>query len=320
MHAQSRIDPRTVAAYESRKTSSETCFAGKHPNDANAGIVNLDCATFPGDSMTAYRRAAETTDLTQRADYRNRLGGLLMKYSDDACTASIGRAANNEAVSNVVLNTLTTAFASASTVVGGDLAKSILSAGAATTSGTRDHVNAEVFRNTVISAISKAITNERNKQSNEIEQKMLRSVAEYNVDMMVRDINRYHQSCSYVKGLELVVQAVDRAELLNVTEQIRRYDVAIAGLREDVAKASAANKDALEKKLNEYIASRAAAVATGEIPVPTASTTATAGQGSTASTGSGTDSAATTPSTANSSPAAPAQPAPAAQPPTPPQP
>lgn len=274
MHAQSRIDPRTVASYQSKRLPTGDCspaFDGKHGGDANSGVVNLDCATFPGTTgTTAYELASTTTDPELRRQFRNRLGGLLMKHADDSCIASLGRAANNEAVSNTVLSTLTTALSAASTVVTGDLAKSILSGSAATTSGARDSINAEIFRNTLISAIAKAINAERDKISTEIDGKLKQSTAEYDVDTMIRDINRYHQACSYVKGLELVTKAVDRSALCNATEQVRRFDLAIDSLAAEQSRPGV-DQEALTRQKTELVQQRASIQATGGCqPIPSA--------------------------------------------------
>ncbi|MEH3123180.1 MAG: hypothetical protein PGN16_14575 [Sphingomonas phyllosphaerae] len=241
MHAQSRIDPRTVASYESSITGKDAkrCFVASYPKDANIGVVNLDCARFPGSSVsgpTAYELAATSADSRQRQEYRNRLGAILLKHSDDVCTASIGRAANNEAGANTLLNSLTTGLAAASTIVMGELAKSILSGAATTTSGVRDHVNAEMFRNTLITAISKAIDEQRKSLSADILAKMDKPTAEYPVDMMIMDINRYHQECSYIRGLQLVTTAVDRSSIVNLTNQLHTYDEKIKFLQGQVDK------------------------------------------------------------------------------------
>jgi hypothetical protein len=263
MHAQSRIDPRTVAIYDN---VTKGCFSARAHDDANQGAIDLDCAKFPENpDKTAYYLAAvgDTQDAAKveqtRVYYRNRLAWMLMKHSDDACIASLGRATNNEAVSNIVLELLTTATAAASTVVSGNTAKSILSATAATASGTRDHINAEVFRNTLVSAITKAITADRNRIASEIQLDLARPSAEYDVDRMIREVNRYHQACSYFNGLQLVVQAVDRSTP-NQADRLKALDDAIKTLQDQMAKAGAQSEGS-KNQLDQLIQFRAATAA-----------------------------------------------------------
>lgn len=353
MHAQSRIDPRTVASYDPREASPERrgtvnergevdtlrgCFVSSYDDDANNGAVDLTCARFPGtpsDGPTAYalatnyplpyswartpeetlrnpnpatpaapariapapptpppaRRAASRRRATkpaaapaptapaapavaavdpveaERRLYRNRLGGLLMKHSDDNCTASLGRAANNEAVTNATLNVLTTGLASVASIVTGQEAQRILSGGAAITSGTRDHVNAAVFRNVLVSAVSRAIGDERRTMARGINEGMGRPVAEYDADRMIRDINAYHQSCSFIRGLELVVRAVDRTAISDRSEQIRRYDEAIFFLETRLKDASAEDAAGLRTQRNALIEARNRLLVSADLPV-----------------------------------------------------
>ncbi|MGH6781222.1 MAG: hypothetical protein ACREB5_03830 [Sphingomonadaceae bacterium] len=256
MHAQSRVDPRTVAIYSSSALKSQKnggCFSAQPFDDANPGTVNLDCATFPDvpeqDGVSrarAYELAVWGSDAAGQLaigraatipaqHYRNRLAAMLMKHSDDVCIATLGRAANNEAVSNVLLNILTTTLAATSTIVTGDLAKSILSGGATITSGSRDHINADVFRNKITSAVTQAIGNERRKLSDTIDGNLRLSPDDYTTDMMIRDVNRYHQECSYIRGLELVVKSVDR-QSVSKADRVAALDETIGRLSSDIDK------------------------------------------------------------------------------------
>jgi hypothetical protein len=291
MHAQSRIDPRTVASYEPRgatpaagAAANTDCYTARYDGDANAGVVDLTCARFPGDDdgPTAYALATGATLYdpahmplqgepleTARRQFRNRLGAMLMKHSDDVCTASIGRAANNEAVSNAVLNTLTTTLASVASIVTGQEAQRILGAGAAISSGTRDHLNAAIFRNVLVSAVSRAIRDERTGISRSIDEGMTKPITDYNADTMIRDINRYHQSCSFIRGLELVVRAVDRTATSDRTEQIQRYNDAITALDGEIGKVipPATAPPQLVTLRNDLIAARSRLLVSNDLPV-----------------------------------------------------
>jgi hypothetical protein len=334
MHAQSRIDPRTVASYDHRQAhgaaatpAQRGCFISSYDGDSNDGVVDLTCARFPevldDDGPTAYalattyplpyhtpRTARDQTlvaqpiaasvsaaataptatapavppatpadmEESQRRQYRNRLGSLLMKHSDDICIASIGRAANNEAVTNAALNTLTTTLATVASIVTGQEAQRILAGGAAISSGTRDHVNAAVFRNVLVSAVSRAIGDERRTLANRIQEHMTQqTTANYDADTMIRDINVYHQSCSFIRGLELVTRAVDRSAVSDRTEQIARYDQAIAFLDARLKQGglAAAEATALTTQRSELTATRNRLFVANDLPVSPSAPTPT---------------------------------------------
>jgi len=207
----------------------------KIDGDMEAGAINLDCFYFPEDNdksrrqgaKTAYARAAELkTDQYLKADaaaklildnerivLRNRLAEILFKRSTDICSLEMGRLVANEGTANVALTTLDSIFSTTSTIVSGTQAKSILSGLAGVANAGRSTVRAEIYRNTLAPAISRAITNERKKVHDAIEGKLsTKSANDYNVDQMIADINDYHQICSFYRGLTLVNDAIDAAK------------------------------------------------------------------------------------------------------------
>lgn len=273
--AMSRIDPAGIAVYPDgsrlrRSPTSEVQYNIAHncplvqgPGDFRSGAVNLDCFRFPEDwpdemtpsdreqqivaragtmrPLLAYSRAASST-----LD-RNRLTALLMKHSDDVCTIEMGQITSNEATVNTSLSVLTTGFTAAANVVSGELAGAILTGGANLASGSRDHINAHVYRNQFAYAISRAITLERQRQREAIEARYSSNLADFTVDDAIRAANLYHSQCSFYKGLELVLASVENQDNLNRhltaqarqqrSEQIRtevaRLDAALRGRETD---------------------------------------------------------------------------------------
>jgi hypothetical protein len=122
----------------------------------------------------------------------------------------MGALVANEGTTNTALSTLDTIFSTTSTIVTGEQAKSILSGLAGAANATRAHINAEVYRNALATAIARAIENERGKQLTAIRDKLSsQDVGGYTVDQMIRDVNAYHQVCSFYRGISLVNDAVD---------------------------------------------------------------------------------------------------------------
>jgi hypothetical protein len=223
---QSRVDPRTVANYprDDRIEGSGNC-PGELPGDTHGGAINLDCFRFPEDDSTkppAYDRAAgRIHDPGRPSAYllaagstiaRNRLAAILLKHSDDVCTQELGRLTANEAISNTALATVASTLSGIATIVTGEKAKEIFAAGSGLATATRSHVNAHVYRNVLSTAVSRAIHIAREKQRGEIQAQLAKDMAAYNVDLMILEVNAYHQTCSFYRGLTLVLEAVDRTK------------------------------------------------------------------------------------------------------------
>lgn len=207
---QSRVDPRTVANYprDDRIEGSKTCPASLD-GDTHGGAVNLDCFRFPEDDpngITAYELAAD------RPTERNRLAAILIKHADDVCTQELGRLTANEAIANTALAALSSTLSGIATIVTGAHAKEIFAAGAGLSTASRSHVNAHVFRNVLSTAVSRAIHIARDKKRGEILAELTKDSVKYNVDQMIVDANSYHQTCSFYRGLALVLEAVDRTK------------------------------------------------------------------------------------------------------------
>ena len=113
----------------------------------------------------------------------------------------------NESATNASLSIATTALSTVSTIVGGELAKSILSGGAAITSGTQDHINANFYRNQIVQAITRAIDGRRSAILTEIVAKRQLNNDVYSVDEMIRLVNTYYQACSFEHGLQVLLEA-----------------------------------------------------------------------------------------------------------------
>jgi len=199
MSTKARINPNAVALYTGRSPQCPLIagLGGVSRRDA----IDLTCFSLPGQTGIAYSAAA-----ARPAD-RNRLEAALLKHSDDICVLEKGRMVANESATNASLSIATTALSTVSTIVGGELAKSILSGGAAITSGTQDHINANFYRNQIVQAITRAIDGRRSAILTEIVAKRQLNNDVYSVDEMIRLVNTYYQACSFEHGLQVLLEA-----------------------------------------------------------------------------------------------------------------
>lgn len=150
---------------------------------------------------TAYRLA------TVSAYYRNRLEGALLTHADMICEQEKGYIFANEASVGTIFDVLASGFSAASTIVTGDQAKSILSGLSGLSTATNSHVVANVYKNQIVPAITKAIDAERKEIMQEIIAQREKTAILYSADQMIQAVNRYHQACSFQKGLQRLLDA-----------------------------------------------------------------------------------------------------------------
>ncbi len=272
LQAQSRVDPQTVAVYTQLSGNTGSCNAAKLESDNRTGAINLDCLRFPDTALNKHDGGLAYAQAQKDPVARNRLGAILMKQSDDICTLELGRLTANEAIANTGLSIATSALSAAGSIVTGTLAQSILAGGAGLANASRDHINAEIYRNTLSTAVSRAIQNDRDRQRALIAARATATPAAYNVDEMIMDVNRYHQTCSFYRGLGLVVQAVERTRSTYSEERrmmentineldvrIGRIDDQLASLKKDDPRRAglATQRGLLDEKLTEILKRRA---------------------------------------------------------------
>lgn len=246
LQVQSRVNPVTPAVYSERACGRTRVVSSDTRNDA----IDLDCFTFPENAPLAKSIEPPPRDIlaytlaTQTPEARNRLTSIIIKHSDDICTMELGRLTANEATANTALSIVGTGLSTAATVVGGELAKSILSGGAALASASRDHINVHVYRNTIAQAISQVITAERKIERDKIQEQYKTDLKLWSIDDAIREVNVYHQQCSFYKGLELLLKAA------NNSNSIENYKQAVAQQRK--MEETNANIALLEAKLKNF--------------------------------------------------------------------
>ena len=202
-----RVEPASVAVFEERqggciKQRPKAVGLGK---EVRPGAIDLDCFTFEEGGKLAYISAREDGD----GSVRNSLAEILIDQSNKICTVEKSLMLERQAEVNGYLSIATTGLYAAATVVSGELASNILSGTASLTSGTRDHLNTHIYRNQIIQAITSAIDNERDQVLSAMLVEFDKDLAGYPVERMIREVNAYHQLCSFGIGLQLVGDAVD---------------------------------------------------------------------------------------------------------------
>jgi len=227
LSAQSRADPRSVAVYKVAE-----CPLTKQQGDTRLGSVDLDCFKFPGASEVAYTAATDKMG-------RNRLLSALMKHSDDACTFVLGKMYSDEATINTSLGVLATGFSTAATIVSGEQAKTILSGVSSLAGASRDHINVNVYRSQISSALSQAINNKRSELRAQILAKYTLTPVQWSIDDGIRDVNLYHQECSFYRGIELVLMSVQDKKALQSYISKRDTELVLSAAKATLVELSA---------------------------------------------------------------------------------
>lgn len=163
----------------------------KEPSSAQ-GLVNSDCLDVPV--------AEDKTAACQRQ--RNVAIMALLTESDNMCQEHLKTIFGNEASFNILTGTVTNIAAGAATITGGVAAKSALSSVAFLSNAERSLVNETVYKNILVSAVTKKIGEARTNLKATISAKFSSNIDTYSVLSSVNDIIGYHETCAFMFGLQ----------------------------------------------------------------------------------------------------------------------
>ena len=198
----------TTTTVTTKNSTTSTTTTTRAPDaQARLPLAAGQAADTQDVAPTAYALAVADTSKTY---FRNRLASTLIKQSDDVCNLELGRMVARSQTIDTSLSVAASGLSGASAIVAGPLAKSILAGLGAFSNTARESVDAGVYHNQVIQAVTQAIENERSNLRQKINAKYILSQTEWNMDDAIRDINEYHEQCSFYRGLELVVTAVSK--------------------------------------------------------------------------------------------------------------
>ena len=132
---------------------------------------------------------------------RNDILNEIKTLSDNECEIHKAFIISNSNTWNVGTGTLTNIFSGLGTFVGGEHAKSVLSAGAALSNSTRSLVNEEVYVKSLATSILSAINKKRETIYNTIKSNKELPLDKYSVWDGIEQLEMYHQSCSFANAI-----------------------------------------------------------------------------------------------------------------------
>ncbi|MFD0913868.1 hypothetical protein [Methylophilus luteus] len=138
---------------------------------------------------------------------RNAVAAGLMVVSDNICNEHVKTIFGNDAAFNLGFGTATNLFAGAATVAASTGAKTLFSALALFSNAERSLVNETVYKTMISTAITAKIRESRKGLRTTIINNLdTKDNDEYVFDRAIQDVIEYHNSCSFINGLELALK------------------------------------------------------------------------------------------------------------------
>lgn len=224
-----RVNPASVVAYDDLQNPE--CKLISPLKEDLALAIDLDCFKFNNDDpKTAYKEATDGDSSENKRVARNRLQAAILTHADLICEKEKAGIYSDRAVVGGLLDFLSSGFSISSTIVGGEQAKSILGGLAGLSTATRTNIDANVYQNQLVSAITQAMDTERARLLTEMEALRSEKTTNYTADDMIRRANEYHQACSFQKGVQLLAKAAaDQEGSTRIIDSIN-YDTAVSAL------------------------------------------------------------------------------------------
>lgn len=216
------------------------------------------CKTKPDGTVeeSAYHKVVSEPDPQKAMELRNRLLALLLQRSDVRCEQHKGDIIAQASNSNFLLTVVALGLTSAGTATAVEAAKTALSAAAAAVTGTQAAMNEQIYQQLFAGTIVNAITVSRAEKLKTIEASRLQTTTVYTVDDMIRDVQDYHQRCSFYDGLVRLHETVEhnralQSELTKAKQQYsEQFRARMEALDAAVTKLEAELKKAREDKVS----------------------------------------------------------------------
>lgn len=158
----------------------------------------------PTDAVKSCYYNGSNTDTCK--NLRNQAVVGLITVADELCLEHFRSIYGNEASYNLLFGSLTNLFAGAATVAGGEGTKTLLAGLAAFSSAERSLINETVYKTMVAQAVTMKIREAKTEQRKEILKKIKSDINHYTMDESLLDAIEYHQTCSFMFGLEKALE------------------------------------------------------------------------------------------------------------------
>ena len=188
---------------------------------------------------------------------RDHAVAALMVGSDELCVHHRRSIYGREASWNIVTGTLTGLFAGGAAIVESERRKTILSALALFTNAERSLVNETVYKTMIVTAVDKKIVETRDSKQTAIATSLKLPIDQYGMHAALRDVVAYHQSCSFMNGLQ---KALDEGTQGTTAQRIIRLRAAAATVAAEMATIPATNRTPAQQKQYDLLEARLTAL------------------------------------------------------------
>jgi len=205
------------------------------PDDGALTLIKALMTTTVGESPLLTQKCLATPiDPKLNAEcsaQRNTSISVLMVASEQLCVAHRKTIYGNEASANIAFGTFTNLFAGAAAVVTHTQTQALLSALALFSNSERSLVNETVYKTILVAAVDKKIQEIRDVKAQAIYTGMGNTVNDYPVVYAIRDIVVFHNSCSFMTGLQ---KALDEGTQGTAAQKVLRLREALRGVEAEI--------------------------------------------------------------------------------------
>ena len=220
----------------------------------SADPINLDCYVFPEHEAGSFLKAGECTGWKAPAAgemtaykfiiskindtssnggriFRNRLIDTIEERSNEICHIHKAHILSNAAAFNFLTGLTSTVLSGVSSVVGGEAAKTILSAASSSVGVLGAEIRSNFYQNILAPAVIRKINELRKRKLEKIVGRFVEPGNQYTIVRAIRDLNEYHRECSFFRGIVELAEGT-REEPMSRKE----IDAEILALRTDNSK------------------------------------------------------------------------------------
>lgn len=178
--------------YNKDSQATRLIAAIRKKSDSDDGLIEAGCFDIP----------TAPADEGKCRQQRNMAILTLLTESDLLCQEHVKSIFGNEAAFNITTGTITNVAAGAAAISASPAAQSALSGIAFLSNAERSLVNETVYKNMLITAVTKKISESRSNLRTELNAKFPLDTGTYTPLQSIGDVLAYHQTCSFMYGLQ----------------------------------------------------------------------------------------------------------------------
>jgi hypothetical protein len=169
-------------------------------------VTALQAGTPPLLPRQCFQVPAADGDRVPCTQQRNSAVAALVLESEALCVVHRRSIYGKEATFNVIAGTFTNVFAGAAAVTPDATTKSLLAALALFSNSERSLVNETVYKQVMVSAVDKKISQLREAKAKELYAGFAKPIDQYGANLAIHDVIAFHYHCSFMEGLRLALE------------------------------------------------------------------------------------------------------------------